>query len=155
MTDSRKPIIILLVDDDSEDRMLAQEALTHIPMDHQVHAVPDGFTLMDYLRRQGAFAELKDKPLPSLILLDLNMPGMSGMEALQEIKADPLFRRIPIVILTTSELKEDVQQSYDLGANSFITKSVTYNNMVEVVEEIGKYWLEVVQLPPETLPTRS
>lgn len=155
LTDLRRPLIILLADDDTEDRMLAQEALTHLPMEHHVHTVPDGLTLMDYLRRQGAFADLRDKPLPSLILLDLKMPGLSGLEALQQIKTDPLLRRIPTVILTTSELEEDIQQSYDLGANSFITKSVTYASLVELVEEIGRYWLEVVQLPPETLPPHT
>ncbi len=154
MANVRKPIIILMADDDSEDCMLAQEALAHINMEHEVHTVSDGAVLMDYLYRRGSYATLKDKPLPSLILLDLNMPRMSGLDALQKIKSDPLLRRIPTVILTSSEMEEDIQQSYDFGANSFVTKSVTYNSLVEVVEEIGKYWLEVVQLPPERPPTR-
>ncbi len=155
MANPRKPIIILMADDDSEDCMLAQEALAHINMEHEVHTVPDGAALMDYLYRRAPYEALKDRPLPGLILLDLNMPRMSGMDALQKIKSDPLLRRIPTVVLTSSEMEEDVQQSYDFGANSFVTKSVTYNSLVDVVEEIGKYWLEVVQLPPEMLPPRS
>lgn len=135
--------------------MLAQEALAHINMEHEVHTVSDGMALMDYLHRRGSFESFKNSPLPGLILLDLYMPRMSGLDALREIKSDPLLRRIPTVILTTSELEEHIQQSYDLGANSFIPKSVTYSSLAEKVEEIGKYWLEVVQLPPETLPTRS
>lgn len=155
MANLRKPIIILMADDDSEDCMLAQEALAHINMEHEVHTVPDGAALMDYLHRRGLYEAFKDRPLPGLILLDLNMPRMSGFDALQKIKSDPLLRRIPTVILTSSEMEKDIQHSYDLGANSFVTKSVTFNSLVDVVEEIGKYWLEVVQLPPETPPSRS
>lgn len=155
MANLRKPIIILMADDDSEDCMLAQEALAHVNIEHEVHAVPDGAALMDYLHRRGPYEAFKDRPLPGLILLDLNMPRMSGFDALQKIKSDPLLRRIPTVILTSSEMEKDVQHSYDLGANSFVTKSVTFNSLVDVVEEIGKYWLEVVQLPPETPSTRS
>jgi CheY-like chemotaxis protein len=147
----RKPIIILMADDDSEDCMLAQEALAHVNMEHEVHTVPDGVALMDYLHRRGLYESFQGRPLPGLILLDLNLPRMSGMEALRQIKSDPLLRRIPTVVLTTSEMEEDVQRSYDFGANSFVTKSVTFSSLVEVVEEIGKYWLEVVQLPPEKL----
>lgn len=155
MVKLRKPIIILMADDDSDDRLLAQEALTHIDLDHEVHTVADGEALMDYLHRRGSYESMKEKPLPGLILLDLNMPRMSGLDALQEIKLDPMFRRIPTVILTTSNTKEDVHMSYDMGANSYVTKSVTFESLVDVVEEIGKYWLEVVQLPPELPPSRT
>lgn len=155
LANSRKPIIILMADDDSDDCLLAQEALAHINMEHEVHTVSDGMAVMDYLHRHGLYESFKNKPLPGLILLDLNMPRMSGLDALREIKSDPLLRRIPIVILTTSELEKDIQQSYDLGANSFVTKSVSFSSLVETVEEIGKYWLEVVQLPPQSLPPRS
>ena len=144
-----------MADDDSDDCLLAQEALAQIDLEHELHTVQDGEALMDYLYRRGSYTSLKNRSLPGLILLDLNMPRKSGMEALQEIKSDPSLRRIPTVILTTSEMEQDVEQSYDFGANSFVTKSVSFNSLVEVVEEIGKYWLEVVQLPPETLPPHS
>jgi CheY-like chemotaxis protein len=86
-------------------------------------------------------------PRPGLILLDLNMPKKDGREALQEIKADPNLRRIPVVILTTSEAEEDVYRSYDLGANSFITKPVTFESLVELMRVMGRYWIELVELP--------
>lgn len=107
--------------------------------------------LMSYLQRKNEFTHLKNVPLPGLILLDLNMPKKSGLEALREIKADPQLRRIPIVILTTSETEEDVFKSYDSGASSFVTKSLGFSSLGEVVEEIGKYWLEFVELPPDSL----
>jgi CheY-like chemotaxis protein len=139
-----------MADDDEDDCLLAQEALAHLDLDLQLDIVSDGEALLNYLRRQSPYESLKGLPLPSLILLDLNMPRKSGLEALREIKSDPQLRRIPIVILTTSEVEDDVYESYDQGANSYITKSVTLTSLVEVVEEIGKYWLEIVELPPET-----
>ena len=99
---------------------------------------------MDYLHRQNGY---ENAVLPSLILLDLNMPRKSGFEALQEIKSDPKLRRIPVVILTTSKAEEDIVRSYDLGVNSFIVKPVTFEALVETVRELGKYWFQIVELP--------
>jgi len=88
-------------------------------------------------------------PLPGLILLDLNMPRKDGREALKEIKANPQFRRIPIVVLTTSKAEEDILRSYDLGVNSYVTKPVTFKSLVELIKVLGQYWFEVVELPQD------
>jgi CheY-like chemotaxis protein len=113
-----------------------------------LHCVEDGEELMEYLRRQGRYVDQKDAPLPGLILLDLNMPRKDGREALKEIKADPELRRIPIVVLTTSKAEEDILRTYDLGVNSYVTKPVTFKSLVELVKVLGRYWFEVVELPP-------
>jgi CheY-like chemotaxis protein len=104
---------------------------------------------MDYLRRRGRYSELNGEPLPGLILLDLNMPRKDGREALKEIKADPILRRVPIVVLTTSKAEEDILRSYDLGVNSYVTKPVTFKSLVELVKVLGQYWFEVVKLPQD------
>jgi len=149
--ESPKSITILMADDDSDDRLLVREALENVDIPHQLDVVTDGEMLMDYLYRRGSYQHLQNAALPSLILLDLKMPKKTGMEALKEIKADPHLRRIPIVILTTSETEGDVYKSYDIGASSYITKSVTLTSLVEAVEEIGRYWLEIVELPPDSI----
>ncbi len=105
--------------------------------------------LLDYLNRRGRWANPADAPRPGVVLLDLNMPRMDGREALAAIKADPALRRIPIVVLTTSRAEADVLRSYDLGANSFITKPVTFGGLVEAMRVLGRYWIEIVELPPE------
>ena len=109
----------------------------------------DGEELLEYLQRRGRYADLKDAPLPGLILLDLNMPRKDGREALKEIKADANLRRIPIVVLTTSKAEEDILRTYDLGVNSYITKPVTFKSLVELIKLLGRYWFEVVELPPD------
>ena len=102
---------------------------------------------MDYLHRCGKYADLAETALPNLILLDLNMPKKDGREALQEIKADRYLRRIPVVVLTTSQAEEDIEQSYDLGVSSFITKPVTFELLVQLMKTLGEYWFEIVELP--------
>lgn len=151
MGESPKTITILMADDDEDDCLLAQEALSKVEIPNHLDIVSDGEMLMDYLYRRGEFENLQNIPLPGLILLDLNMPKKSGLEVLREIKSDPHLRRIPIVILTSSETPNDVYASYDNGANSFVTKSVALTNLVDIVEEIGKYWLEIVELPPNSI----
>jgi CheY-like chemotaxis protein len=143
----RKPITILLADDDEDDRMLAKDALTESRLVNDLYMVRDGEELMDYLYHRGAYAELKDSPRPGLILLDLNMPRKDGHEALREIKADQSLRQIPIVVLTTSKAEADIYHTYDLGANSFITKPVMFESLVCVMKDLGKYWFEIVELP--------
>lgn len=142
-----EPITILMAEDDPDDRFLAREALEEARLANDLHFVHNGEALMDYLHKRGDYADLKDAPRPGLILLDLNMPRKDGREALQEIKADPSLRRIPIVILTTSKAEEDILRSYDLGVNAYITKPVTFESLVEVMKTLGKFWLEIVQLP--------
>jgi CheY-like chemotaxis protein len=139
-----QPIIILMADDDADDRMLAKEALEESRVANDLRFVEDGEELMDYLYRRGNHT---DAPRPGLILLDLNMPKKDGREALKEIKADPDLRRIPVVVMTTSMADEDVFRSYDLGASSFITKPVTFDRLVEMMKAMGRYWVEFVELP--------
>jgi CheY-like chemotaxis protein len=144
-----KMITILLADDDPDDRQLTQDAFAENRLANNLHCVEDGEELLDYLQRQGKYSELRGTPLPGLILLDLNMPRKDGREALKEIKAHPEFRRIPIVVLTTSKAEEDILRTYDLGVNSYITKPVTFKSLVEIVKVLGRYWFEVVELPPD------
>jgi CheY-like chemotaxis protein len=147
MNNKEYPITILLADDDPDDRKLTHDAFAENRLANQLHFVEDGEDLMDYLHRRGRYHEMKQEPLPGLILLDLNMPRKDGREALKEIKASPELRRIPIVVLTTSKAEEDILRSYDLGVNSYITKPVTFKSLVEIVKVLGRYWFEVVELP--------
>jgi len=149
MTTSAKPITILIAEDDADDRLLAQEALEESHLMNDVFFVEDGEELLDYLRRQGKYAEQK-VPRPGIILLDLNMPRKDGREALTEIKKDADLRRIPVVVMTTSKDEEDILRSYDLGVNSFIIKPVTFEGLVEVMRALGHYWFEIVELPSVT-----
>ena len=147
MSNSRKPITILMADDDADDRQMTQEAFVESRLANDLRFVENGVELLDYLKRRGAYAPPADAPRPGLILLDLNMPKKDGREALKEIKADPDLKRIRIVVLTTSKAEEDVLRTYDLSAASYITKPVTFTQLTEVVRAIGKYWLEIVELP--------
>ena len=142
-----QPIMILMADDDADDRMLTKDALEESRVLNELRFVEDGEELMDYLNQRGKYADPKDAPRPGLILLDLNMPRKDGREALKEIKEDPNLRRIPVVIMTTSKAEEDVFRSYDLGASSFITKPVTFDRLVELMKAMGQYWVEFVELP--------
>jgi CheY-like chemotaxis protein len=145
----KKPITILMADDDPDDRRLTQEALLEGNVANDFRCVENGEELFDYLRLQGKYAPPMEAPRPGLILLDLNMPRKDGRAVLKEIKKDPELRRIPIVVLTTSKAEEDVLQSYDLGVSSYIVKPVTFEGLVEIFQTLEKYWLEIVELPPE------
>jgi CheY-like chemotaxis protein len=147
MNKPHKPFIILLADDDPEDRMLARDALIESRCANQLDMVENGEELMDYLNRRGKFAGLADTALPGLILLDLNMPKKDGREALKEIKGDPKLRRIPVVVLTTSKAEEDIYRTYDIGVNSFITKPVKFDGLVAAMQMLSRYWVEIVELP--------
>ncbi|MDN3641046.1 response regulator [Simiduia curdlanivorans] len=142
-----KSISILMADDDKDDQLLTRDALEESLVKSTLSIVDDGVDLLDYLRRQGKFAELTHEPLPDLILLDLNMPRMDGRQALAAIKADPNLRRIPVVILTTSKAEEDMLKSYDLGAASYLSKPVTFDGLVELMRSLGRYWVEFVEFP--------
>jgi CheY-like chemotaxis protein len=154
MSDELKPIIILMADDDPDDCMLTREALEENRLANDLRVVHDGEELMDYLHQRGAFSDPAQAPRPGLLLLDLNMPRKDGREALREIKADPVLRSIPVVILTTSRAEEDIYRSYNLGANSFISKPVTFEGLVEVMRTLGRYWFELVELPNGELGAR-
>lgn len=136
-----------MADDDPDDRMLTRDALKESHLLNNFETVEDGEDLMDYLLHQGKFSGDASRPHPGLILLDLNMPRKDGREALKEIKAHPDLRTIPVVVMTTSKAEEDILCTYDLGVNSFITKPVSFEGLVEVLKVIGRYWFEVVELP--------
>lgn len=150
MQDRHKiPITILICDDDEDDRMLTQQALEQAHIANDLRFVEDGEDLLDYLNQRGKYAgENGLAPRPGLILLDLNMPKVDGREALKLIKTDLALREIPVVVLSTSSLDEDIVKSYQLGVNSFITKPVTFTGLVEAMHVLGRYWLEIVELPP-------
>jgi CheY-like chemotaxis protein len=147
MRDERKPITILLADDDEEDRLLACDALAESRLTNDICCVTDGEDLMDYLHRRGKYVAPALAPRPGIILLDLNMPRKDGREALREIKADPTLRQIPVVVMTTSKAEEDIFHSYDSGASSFISKPVTFDGLIDVMKGLGKYWFEITDLP--------
>ncbi|MDX5437567.1 MAG: response regulator [Pontibacter sp.] len=147
MAENKRSIVILIADDDEEDRMLVKDALEESRLKNSIHFVENGEELMDYLHHRGKFADKNEYPTPGLILLDLNMPKKDGREALKEIKADDRLKLIPVVVLTTSKAEEDILRTYDLGVSSFITKPVTFGSLVDVMRTLSKYWFEIVELP--------
>jgi two-component system response regulator len=136
-----------MADDDADDRQMTRDAFAESRIANDLRFAENGVELMDYLNRRGKYSDPADSPRPGLILLDLNMPKKDGREALEEIKANPNLKNIRIVILTTSKTEEDIFRTYDLGACSFITKPVTFTGLVDVIKTLGKYWLEIVELP--------
>lgn len=147
MTVNKKSITILYADDDLDDQMLVRDAMQEARLANDLQFVNDGEELLDYLHNRGKFDDPEKYPTPGLILLDLNMPRLDGREALKIIKADPALRMIPIVVLTTSKVEEDILRSYNLGVNSFVVKPVTFSSLVEVVKSLAVYWFDIVQLP--------
>ncbi len=146
MTAHKDPIMILMADDDDDDYLLTQKALKESKLLNTLVRVKDGEELMDYLKGSGTF-QGKDVKRPGVILLDLNMPRKDGRESLREIKADPALRNIPVIIFTTSKAEEDIYRTYELGSSSFITKPVTFENLITVMKTLGMYWFEIVELP--------
>lgn len=140
-------IAILMAEDDPDDRLMTQEALEESHLKNKLYMVNDGEELLDFLNRRGRYTDPESSPKPGIILLDLNMPKKDGRQALAEIKANPDLRKIPVIILTTSKAEEDILNTYDLGANSFITKPVTFEGLVDVIKKLGQYWFEIVKLP--------
>ncbi|MGB0985821.1 MAG: response regulator [Pseudoalteromonas spongiae] len=142
-----KRINILMADDDEDDRLLTQDALEESRVINNLYFVNDGVELLAYLNNQAPFEDKQKYPRPNIILLDLNMPRMDGREALKLIKENAALRSIPVIILTTSKQEEDKLRGYDLGAASYITKPVTFEGLVELMKQLGKYWIEIVELP--------
>ena len=143
MRDTR-PIEVLLVEDDPGDVLMTREALEENKVANHLAVVSDGATAMLYLRKEGEYA---DAPTPDLVLLDLNLPRMDGREVLAAMKSDETLRRIPVVVLTTSEAEEDVLRSYSLHANAYVTKPVDFERFIDVVRQIDEFFLTVVRLP--------
>jgi CheY-like chemotaxis protein len=142
-------VTILMADDDDEDGMLVCEALAETQIPIKIHIVKNGEELMDYLHHRGQYVNKNSAPRPGLILLDLNMPKKDGIETLKDIKTDPQLHQIPVVVLTTSSAEEDVHNTYNLGANSFIVKPTTFDALVKVIKILVKYWFEIAELPLE------
>jgi len=142
-----KPITILVADDDPDDRQLTREAFEEAKLVNDLRFVEDGVELMEYLQRKGKYSDPASSPRPSILLLDLNMPRKDGRQALAELKQDPNLKMIRVIIMTTSKAEEDILRTYNLSAASYITKPVTFDALVDVVKTIGKYWLEIVELP--------
>jgi chemotaxis family two-component system response regulator Rcp1 len=140
----RKKLGVLLVEDDPGDVLIAQEALLAGHVDSRLEVVSDGVEAIAYLRREDGYA---DAARPDLILLDLNLPRKSGHEVLAEVKADPSLRSIPVVVLTTSGLLEDVSRCYDHYANVYVTKPVDFEQFTQVVKQIDDFFLSVAELP--------
>jgi CheY-like chemotaxis protein len=143
------PIHILLAEDDPDDRLLTRRALGESPMSASMTTVEDGAELMRYLRGEGEYRDRSKERWPDLVLLDLNMPGMDGREALREIKTDAELRRLPVVVLTTSEAERDVLESYNLGVNAFVTKPVDFDDLADAMQALGEFWFDFATLPPE------
>jgi CheY-like chemotaxis protein len=141
-----EPVEILLAEDNPGDAKLTRKALEQGKVINNLNVVTDGVEAMGYLRQEGEYA---DRPRPDLVLLDLNMPRKDGREVLQDIKSDPDLRRIPIVVMTSSEAEEDIVQSYDLHANAYVTKPIDFDGFIEVVGSLEEFWLSVVKMPPE------
>ena len=144
MGKTAKPIEILLVEDNPGDVRLTQEVLRDGKMNNNLYVAKDGVDAVTFLRREGAYT---DAPVPDMILLDLNLPKKDGREVLAEIKADPLLKRIPVVVLTTSKAEQDIHKAYDLHANCYITKPVDLDQFIRVVTSIENFWLTIVKLP--------
>ena len=140
---------IVIADDDADDRMLIEDAFQECHLSNHRDYVEDGADLLQYLRAEGRWSHRNPSDLPSIILLDLNMPRMDGRTALAQLKADPVLRRIPVVVLTTSKAEEDISRTYDLGVNSFITKPVTFAGLLDAVQALNDFWLKSVQLPSQ------
>ncbi len=147
MKNEKIRVPILIADDDFDDCEMIRDALKESHLLNELFFVKDGEELLSFLNHTGKYENASKFPTPGLILLDLNMPRMDGREALKEIKGNPKLRGIPVVVLTTSEAEEDVYKTYNLGVNSFITKPVSFGDLVTVMKDLGKYWFEIVELP--------
>lgn len=144
MSDIHELVQILLVEDNPGDVRLTQEALKEAKFRNTVHVVGDGVEALAYLRQQGKYIAATR---PHMVMLDLNMPRMDGREVLEAIKKDPDLRRIPVVVLTSSEAETDIARAYELYANCYVTKPVDIDHFLQVVKSIEEFWVEIVRLP--------
>lgn len=147
MTPDLEVLTLLMAEDDDDDFMLAHKAFAKTGSPHKLRRVVNGEDLLDYLERRGVYASSPASDQPCFILLDLNMPRKDGREALRDLKAHPRFKKIPVIVFTTSESEEDVAVAYSLGANAFIRKPVNFEELVSVMKSLIDYWLGPVILP--------
>jgi CheY-like chemotaxis protein len=145
---SGRPAIILLAEDDPGDQELTRRALEEGAMRNELHIVTDGEAALDYLFRRGKYQNPATSPRPDLLLLDLNMPKVDGRQVLQHVRADTTLRRLAVVVLTTSQHEEDIIRTYELGANSYITKPLELRQFMQVIQALETYWFQIVVLPP-------
>ena len=139
-----RPMDVLLVEDDEGDVLMTREAFEFYKIRNTLHVVTDGAQALEFLRRTGPYA---DAPRPGLILLDVNLPRLSGLEVLAELKQDPELAVLPVVMLTTSQAEEDILRSYSLHANAYVTKPVDFDNFISAIRQIDDFFLTLVQLP--------
>ena len=145
MTESFVDVVdVLLVEDDPGDVLMTREAFEHHKLRNKLHVVADGVEALQFLRREGEYA---DAPRPGLVLLDLNLPRKDGRQVLADIKSDEALRSIPVVVLTTSEAEEDILRSYNLHANAYVTKPVDFDRFIDVIRQIDDFFVTVVKLP--------
>jgi two-component system response regulator len=140
------PIDILIIEDNEGDARLIKEVLSDGKIANLLHNVKDGVQAMAFLRKEGSYVNVV---MPDLIILDLNLPKKDGREVLSEIKDDPELKKIPVVIMTTSQAEEDILKSYNLHANCYITKPIDLNQFIKVVKSIEEFWFSIVKLPPK------
>jgi len=143
----KSPVPILIADDDIDDCQMIRDALIESRLINELHFVHNGEDLLTYLHKKWESSNGNPRLLPGLIFLDLNMPRMDGREVLLELKKHSYLHQIPVIILTTSQAEEDIIRSYNLGANSFITKPVEFEALVKIMRDLGRYWFEIVELP--------
>ncbi len=146
MSKEERLMTILMADDDEDDCIMTGEALKEAGVKNDMVFAQNGEELLDYLRHQGKYSQ-SDSAVPDIILLDLNMPKMDGREALKELKGDLQLKKIPVIVLTTSKSMEDIVKTYDLGTNSFIVKPTTFKELVEIMNVLSRYWMDIVELP--------
>ena len=144
-----KPAEILLVEDNLDDVEITLRAFRKVRLANTVHVVRDGQEALDFLFRDGDHGDRADAPQPDVILLDLNLPKVNGLEVLDKIRASNGLSTIPVIVLTVSEQQQDVHKSYKLGANTFITKPVDFEKFVHAMEILGEYWMVIAKLPPK------
>lgn len=144
-----KPAEILLVEDNLDDVDITLRAFRKVRVANTVHVVRDGQEALDFLFREGDYGDRADAPQPDVILLDLNLPKVNGLEVLDKIRASDGLSTIPVIVLTVSEGQEDVGKSYKLGANTYITKPVDFEKFVHAMEILGEYWMVIAKLPPK------
>ncbi len=139
-----KPVEILIVEDNEGDVGLIEEVFEEAKIRNNLHVAEDGEEAILFLHGKGKFS---GSPRPDIIILDLNLPNKDGREVLREIKEDNTLKKIPVIVLTTSNAEKDILKSYDLHANAYVTKPLDFNQFIKVVESIGNFWLEIVRLP--------
>ena len=140
---------LLIADDDADDRLLIEDAFVQSGLSNERDYVRDGEEVLEYLRAEGRWSHRDSQDLPGIILLDVNMPKMDGFTVLRHLKSDPRLRKVPVVALTTSREQEAVLHAHDLGVNSFISKPDKFDDLVNAVTAVGRYWMEFVELPSQ------